>query len=201
MIRSLRVTPLVLLLLQAGDGQSPGFPPGGPPNPVVWYLSGVRFSDGGTASGSFVFDANNWQFSAIDITTTAGSSAPGAHYTAWDPGNAIIEWGVLVVPTAGLADYTGLPLLELFSNYLFTNAGGTIPLTLGGASMETTCNMACNALFPTPVRTVVAGSLTTIPPGSVPVLPTWGLVLLGVLLLGYSVIEIRRRRWSAVPRP
>jgi len=201
MIRLLRAAVLLLVLLNAGGGQSIPPPPGGAPNPVVWYLSGVRFSDGGTASGSFVFDANNYQYSAINITTTAGSAAAGAHYAAWDPGNATIEWGVLAVPTAGLADYTGVPLLEIVTNTLFTNAGGTIPLTLGGASMETTCNTACDALFPTPVRTVISGSLTTTPPTGVPALSKWALALLGILLLGYSVIEVRRRRWSAVPRP
>ena len=190
------------MVLHAASGQSHGPAPSGPPNPVVWYLNGVQFSDGGTASGSFVFDANNFVYSAINITTTAGSAAAGAHYTAWDPGQTLM-WDnfVVAVPAAGLTDYTGVPLLILGVNLQLTNSGGTVPLFLGGVSEETTCNATCVVTVPTPVRTVIAGSLTTYPPSSVPALPNWALALLGILLLGYSVIEVRRRRWSAVPRP
>ena len=41
--------------------------------PVVWYLSGVTFIDGGAASGSFTYDADTNTYSAISISTTAGS--------------------------------------------------------------------------------------------------------------------------------
>jgi hypothetical protein len=42
--------------------------PTDPANPITWYLSGVRFSDGGTASGSFVYDAINDAYSSVNIT-------------------------------------------------------------------------------------------------------------------------------------
>lgn len=49
--------------------------------PVNWKLNGVLFSDGGTANGTFVYDADTNQFSAINITTTTGSVLSGAAFT------------------------------------------------------------------------------------------------------------------------
>ena len=37
--------------------------------PLIWYLSGVEFTDGGTASGSFTYDADSNTYSNINITT------------------------------------------------------------------------------------------------------------------------------------
>ena len=41
--------------------------------PVTWDLSGVTFNDGGTASGSFVFNADTDSFVSWSITATAGA--------------------------------------------------------------------------------------------------------------------------------
>ena len=49
--------------------------------PVTWYIQGVTFSDGGTASGSFNYDAATNSYSQVHITTTPGSvRATGATY-------------------------------------------------------------------------------------------------------------------------
>jgi hypothetical protein len=37
---------------------------------ITWHLSGVTFDDGGTASGSFVYDAATAWYSQVSITTT-----------------------------------------------------------------------------------------------------------------------------------
>src|SRR5215469_8441085 len=39
---------------------------------ILWTLTGVTFSDGATASGSFMFDGTT--FSNIDITTSVGNT-------------------------------------------------------------------------------------------------------------------------------
>ena len=55
-------------------------------SPILWTLKQVGFDDGGTASGSFVFDAETSVYSLIDVTTTAGSAmASGATYTYEHP--------------------------------------------------------------------------------------------------------------------
>ena len=62
--RSLLAVPALLVLLcvpsvASADG-------------ITWTLSGVTFDDGGTASGSFVYDAVTNTVSSINIVTTAG---------------------------------------------------------------------------------------------------------------------------------
>jgi len=52
-----------------------------PASTVFWTLSTVSFDDGGSASGSFGYDADTNTYSAINITTTAGSQLGGATYT------------------------------------------------------------------------------------------------------------------------
>ncbi len=47
--------------------------------PVKWTLVDVTFSDGGTASGSFMYDADTNVFSAVDITTISGTLVTGAN--------------------------------------------------------------------------------------------------------------------------
>ena len=75
----LRLAALLLFLLQCASAQvRAGF--GGPgTGQVMWYLIGVRFSDGGTATGWLEYDYTTFQCSA-DITTTGGSGASGANY-------------------------------------------------------------------------------------------------------------------------
>jgi hypothetical protein len=48
--------------------------------PLTWTLLGVTFYDGGTAHGSFVYDADLDSYSSFNITTTAGSAFGGATY-------------------------------------------------------------------------------------------------------------------------
>ena len=49
--------------------------------PLLWTLSGVTFADGGTASGSYIYDATTNTYSSVHVITTAGSRLPGATYT------------------------------------------------------------------------------------------------------------------------
>jgi hypothetical protein len=60
--------------------------------PLTWYLSGVVFNDGGSASGGFTFDPDAGTpcstgaspcglYSNVVIQTTAGATLPGATYT------------------------------------------------------------------------------------------------------------------------
>lgn len=48
--------------------------------PMVWNLDGVTFNDGGTASGSFTYDADTNMYSDIAISTTSGISRIAASY-------------------------------------------------------------------------------------------------------------------------
>jgi PEP-CTERM motif-containing protein len=49
---------------------------------IDFTLRNVTFSDGGTASGTFVADATTGQVESLDIVTTAGSQLGGTTYTS-----------------------------------------------------------------------------------------------------------------------
>ena len=57
-----------------------------PAHAILWTLSGVTFDDGGTASGSFDYDADTNTLSSINIVTTAGGTLAGAIFTFQHPG-------------------------------------------------------------------------------------------------------------------
>ena len=73
-------------------------------NPITWHLDGVAFDDGGTANGSFVYDADTNIYSDVSVVTTAGSAFAGAAYNDSMWGVAIF---VLLLPDARLPDLTG----------------------------------------------------------------------------------------------
>ncbi|MEP7354005.1 MAG: hypothetical protein ABI824_12310, partial [Acidobacteriota bacterium] len=49
--------------------------------PITWYLQGVTFADGGTASGSFVYDATTNVYSGVNVSVTATSSYPATIFS------------------------------------------------------------------------------------------------------------------------
>jgi hypothetical protein len=139
--------------------------------PITYTLVGVQLSDGGTASGSFVFDPATGLYSAVNITTTTGTARIGATYNyvcgqdvPGCTGVAPSSIQALYLTTTA-ANQTGLPGLTIF----FTGVGATNGLGTGpsfdisnsslavGAILEGTCfDAACSAPTP-PTRTSVAG--------------------------------------------
>lgn len=171
--------------------------------PLLWTLNGVTFSDGGTASGSFVYDATANTDSAVNITTTTGSSVTGSTYTfvCSSPcgGGTLISPTYLVALTvSGSGNLTALPLLELHFITPLTNAGGTVALVTA-TSFEDRCAVANCSSTMVPVRFLAAGSITAsplAPPVSaqmpIPTLSIWALIVLALLVVG-SVAFGRRR--------
>jgi hypothetical protein len=157
--------------------------------PQLYQLVGVTFNDGGTATGSFVFDPNAGTpcstatspcgiYSNVNITTTTGTARTGAvyHYvcgqdvptcTGVTPDSTM---ALDLTTTAG--NQTGLPGLAFF----FTGVGAVPPAGLGngssidisnsslavGAVQEGTCvDAVCSAPAP-PTRVTVAGSVVLV---------------------------------------
>ena len=124
--------------------------------PILWTLAGVAFGDGGTASGSFVFDADTGQYSFIDVSTTTGSVRTGSTYLFADAG--LFDGDQVVFATTNAATQTGLPELGLFFySTPLTDAGGTATFTNGS---EGTCENALCSTGGVPLRSVTAGTLT-----------------------------------------
>jgi hypothetical protein len=138
-------------------------------NPILWSLVGVTFDDGGTAYGSFVYDADTNTYSNISITTTAGSAFGGATYTlindiADDPTASGIYLVTSVPATPGLPG-----LIMGFFN--LTNAGGTISPPNFGIS-EGTIYDNPRALLQQRSNLALVGGLTSVPEPSTFILST-----------------------------
>jgi hypothetical protein len=118
---------------------------------VTWTLENLNFDDGGTATGSFVYDATTNTYSDINIVTSTGTKFAGATYVAVDPGFGPYAFDVAFVTAAGLLDYTGTPALELefFTGpdektyESLTNAGGVVLTDINEfVCTNTNCSMA-----------------------------------------------------------
>lgn len=130
--------------------------------PILWTLSDVLFMDGGTASGSFVYDATTDTYSNIAITTTDSLLVTNATYTAGLFGT---DTDVALVPTAP-ADQTGQRTFQLVYQFALTDAGGYVllydPFFPAYSSFDATClNAGCGSIDYD--RLVVDGAITGVP--------------------------------------
>jgi hypothetical protein len=165
--------------------------------PITWNLVGVTFVDGGTATGSFVFDADTGTYSSIDIVTTAGFGYPAETFTTvcTSPckGETAGADDMLLLTSITSADFTGMPGLAIFTPLRdpLSDAGGVIELT-GGTAYEALCaNSTCEG--PTGVaRHVESGELDGVEISAVPEPSTAILFCSAALLLGLG----RFRRWQ-----
>ncbi len=165
-------------------------------DPVTWTLSGVTFPDGGTASGSFVYDEDTNLYSAVNVITTSGTTRlTGANYVnnvtnANPPSNAS---NLTMITASGYAP--GAPYFVLTTSPK-TDTGGTLAITGG---FEGTCNaVPCFFAGPGASRNP-SGSITTTPGGgaaAVPTLSEWAMILFGTLLAGGAALYIQRRQMA-----
>jgi hypothetical protein len=153
--------------------------------PVTWTFSGVTLSDGGTMSGSFVYDADTNTYSSINITTSGGSQT-GTTFAVAHTAVASSANFFYVLPSGPITALSTHSLLLVFPAAL-TNAGGTRALVLQG---EFVCGGATCA--PTPgisLRDSAGGLLTGVPvpppPPTTPA-PTSVLLLATGLLAAFT---------------
>ena len=160
--------------------------------PVLWNLSNVTFGDGGSASGSFVYDASTGMYSSVAITTGAGSSLPGTSYDTSEVVNSPFPTNSLhltLIDNFGLADLTGQNLIGLSYAAALTDTGGVINLlTRYFNSFEGTCG-ASDCLSGVGNRTTIAGGQLI---ASVPEPATMALLAIGLFGAGLA----RRKRNS-----
>ena len=129
--------------------------------PLTYNLSGVTFSDSGTASGSFQYDAVTNAYSNVNIITTNGGSRSGATYNSVSGGFAPDSGGILLVTMAG-AGQTGLPGLALFFSPVLNGAGGMSTLTGEEANcVDPECTMPSGTMRTITAGTVSAGAAAT----------------------------------------
>lgn len=159
--------------------------------PIKWTFADFSFADGGTAAGSFIYDADTNDYFSISITTSGGALT-GATYNV--DNNA---FGFLSTANSMMA-LTGLPVnlndrvfWMGFSTSL-TNAGGPVDFSF---AQETGCVLVsgglCQGIVGTsPTRNFSTGRIvgTTI---SVPEPTTIAIFCVG--LAGLIFIGYRRR--------
>lgn len=158
---------------------------------VTWDLSGVTFSDGSTASGSFVFDATTDQITDVDITTTAGTAFTGATYVGENPGfGGGSYFGPtfyqLVFSTNPSDPSLGAPLLVFYSvSDGFPNLAPGGEIVLDNSSGEFTCgNATCSEVGST-IRSLTGGAIIAAAEPS-------SLALLAVGLAGLMLVGKRK---------
>lgn len=172
------------VLVAVGIGLSLlGFSQPASATPLTWNLVGVTFDDGGTATGSYVFDADTGIFSAISIVTSP-DPALGRGTTYGVPtgiGSATFFDTITSFPAAGKDRL----LFDLVAP--MTNAGGLIAINLGAGipDLETTCpDDVCGSPGPG-TRLIETGSIST----RVTAVPEPSTLL----LLGSGALVLRRR--------
>jgi len=135
--------------------------------PVKWNLVDVTFDDGGSSTGSFVYEVDTLSLSEINITTTGGTSFGGAVY-AFEH-SAFTGFGAdgIAVISEVVGDLSGETWLGLnLTADPMTNAGGTIPLTSGffSAFNEYSCpDAACGPGGSPGLRGTAGGSISSVP--------------------------------------
>ena len=124
-------------------------------SPTLWTLKGVAFSDGGTASGSFFYDAGLNMYSGVNVTTTTGGVLAGATYQFLSTGFPPFNGGVLLA-TSQNPNLTGTPAFALFFDTVLTANGGTVRIV----GLEGPCADAGCTSPGSPRRFVSGGSVT-----------------------------------------
>jgi hypothetical protein len=152
-------------------------------NPLTWNLEDFVFNDGGTASGSFVFDTTTGHYTDISIVTTVGTAFPGASYDTPDPASAGNSTFFSAVNSANLANLNGTPLLAFLWAAPLTSAGGTVDIKFTSFHYEGSCFSGCNGI--TIDRSLVSGDITTNAVNAVPEPSTWAMMILGFAGIGF----------------
>ncbi len=173
-------------------------------------LSGVTFADGGTASGSFVFNpafeimygGPATPVSSFNITTTSGvtDSFPGVHYGGGSPGSAYNLF-------TGYAGHDGSFVfnnlattggqLFLAPNYSSNNGTGTNVFPLIPGFNDPNLGASGSSENDGPTRQIVSGFLIESPNAVPEASTTVSLGLLLVLGAGGAVIAARKKKPAA----
>jgi hypothetical protein len=146
--------------------------------PITYTLTNVKFADGATASGSFVFDSVTHLSSAFDISTTPGTLTA----FEWTKANSGLYYGGGAGPNNfTLITTNGSRVFNFSFLNPFTDAGGTNVINIASTYECYNCS---------PFRRVTSGSVTS---NAVPEPATLALMLPA---LGALVVGARRRSAS-----
>lgn len=168
--------------------------------PIQWTLSGGAFDDGGTVSGSFVYDADTEVYSNVRFHTTAGDKGVAAEFrtkcTTAHCMSALPE--IIFIASANQSDLTGVQLLDMEPSSPLTNTPQTVDLELIASYRcpNAVCTFASNSDLRMAFGAQLVGTPYVAPPAtptSVPTVSQWGLMLLSLLLAAAALLHSRRK--------
>lgn len=156
--------------------------------PNRWELVDFKFSDGGSAYGSFYYDSDTNNLFNIEIHTTSGSILTGRHYvsTAGSWGSMPYH-GILAFSDITGPDFTNAGWFRIQANIDFNASPGTIVdqwIAVGAESFcaNYSCSSAANEITnPGQSRDAISGYLlatTPVPEPSSLILSAVGLAIL-----------------------
>ncbi len=154
--------------------------------PLLWTFENVTFNDGGSLTGSFVYDFSTLTVSSVNVQSTTGSAFGGTSYT--NGINLFAGGGGLLLTTDQVPpgnDLAGENVLGLILVFPFA---GTFS---AGNFNESVCPLigACGQGSLTTLRTVSGGNIT----GAVVPVPA----ALPLLVSGFAALVALRRRANA----
>ena len=134
--------------------------------PIEWTLNNIVFDDGGTATGTFVYDAATNDLSDINIQTSDGFVFSGNTYSST---LGVLPVKIALTTATNFGDLSNELILDLlFIGDGLTDAGGTVAVgdTVNGSSVESFCiDVTCGNQDPQrfilPGGTVTTEAITT----------------------------------------
>jgi hypothetical protein len=123
-------------------------------SPLMWEFRDAFFDDGGSLSGTFVWDAETVTASSIEITTTGGAVFGGLSYDTCQGGQCTSE----INSQSPRFIFTG------GSSALFVEVDG--PLTDSGGHLDIvtgTCAQSCENWGIGLSRNVISGQISAVP--------------------------------------
>jgi hypothetical protein len=172
---------------------------------IIWSLNGVTLDDGGTATGTFVFNADTSTVSNWNVSVSGGDTGTFSPFT-YSTGSSsffftIATWSPL--DTFNFEENSSNRELRLTPIASLTNAGGTVPIDLATSSGGSGAVECFNC---SPFRVIDAGSLVSvcIDPDedgicgsiqtAVPTMTEWGMIIFMVLAGIGSIYYMRRKK-------
>ncbi len=151
-----------------------------------WILNDVTFNDGGTATGSFNYDADTNTYGAFSISTQGGSFLSPFTY---NDSNSVTRTNLASTPSVIYVDKPFSRYINLAFQNNLTNAGGTVALKTGDPSLNG-LDSAWECANCANLRFVTQGSVTT---RSVPVPGA----IFGVIVAGGALMARQRKNIKA----